>query len=258
MSDKKFSMDDYIDVAERITELRDKHPEARLRPLNPERPYYVETIGDSSYIVYAAACYLTPDDPNPGVGVAWEPVPGLTPYTRNSELQNAETSAWGRAIVAALVADTKRGVASANEVRNRQGEPDRPPETHRSSRSVSDAEGRKATDKQKGMIRAKVAEWREDNGRKGDSSCIPEGWAEEGLAKPQKDWMWADVDKAVRILGTSPAPADTAPLPEPSPSPNERAAAQVEAGNCPACAKPLADGPVSEKHPEYHATCEPF
>ena len=37
----------------------------------------------------------------------------------------AETSAWGRAIVAALAADTKRGVASADEVRARRAEPER-------------------------------------------------------------------------------------------------------------------------------------
>jgi hypothetical protein len=39
-------------------------------------------------------------------------------------LQNAETSAWGRAIVAALAADTRAGVASADEVHNRQRERD--------------------------------------------------------------------------------------------------------------------------------------
>ena len=55
--------------------------------------------------------------------MAFEPFPGRTPYTRGSELQNAETSAWGRAIVAALAADTNRaGVASADEVRNRRAD----------------------------------------------------------------------------------------------------------------------------------------
>jgi hypothetical protein len=34
-------------------------------------------------------------------------------------LQNAETSAWGRAVMAALAADASKGVASAEEVRNR-------------------------------------------------------------------------------------------------------------------------------------------
>jgi len=54
--------------------------------------------------------------------MAYEQWPGRTPYTRDSELQNAETSAWGRAIVAVLAADTKRGIASQEEVRNRSAE----------------------------------------------------------------------------------------------------------------------------------------
>ena len=33
---------------------------------------------------------------------------------------NAETGAWGRAIVAVLAADTSRGIATAQDVRNRQ------------------------------------------------------------------------------------------------------------------------------------------
>ncbi len=58
----------------------------------------------------------------PGQGTAWEPVPGPTPFTRDSELQNAETSAWGRAI-AALGFKVKDGIASAEDVRNRTGQP---------------------------------------------------------------------------------------------------------------------------------------
>jgi hypothetical protein len=38
-------------------------------------------------------------------------------------MQNAETAAWGRAIVAALAADTKKGIASSEEIRNRQVDP---------------------------------------------------------------------------------------------------------------------------------------
>ena len=124
MSQKKsFQMGDYVDVAARITLLRERHPEASLRPLNPERPYEIVQVEGRTFVVYAAACYRSPDDPAPGVGIAWEAFPGPTPYTRDSELQNAETSAWGRAIVAALAADTRGGVASAEEVRNRSGEP---------------------------------------------------------------------------------------------------------------------------------------
>jgi hypothetical protein len=54
--------------------------------------------------------------------MAWEVFPGRTPYTRGSELQNAETSAWGRAIIAVGASDSKRGIASREEVRNRQAE----------------------------------------------------------------------------------------------------------------------------------------
>lgn len=52
-------------------------------------------------------------------------MPGKTPYTKLSELQNAETSAWGRAIVAVLASESK-SVASAEDVRNRQADHDAP------------------------------------------------------------------------------------------------------------------------------------
>jgi hypothetical protein len=75
-----------------------------------------------SWVIFTAAAYRNPEDSRPGMGTAWEPVPGKTPYTRGSELQNAETAAWGRAIVAVLAADTKRGIASREEVRNRSAD----------------------------------------------------------------------------------------------------------------------------------------
>lgn len=108
--------DDYIDVAERIRVFKEKYPDGTLQSFMPP---WVENVGGKSFIVYSAAAFRTPDDPRPGVGWAWEPVPGPTPYTRDSELQNAETSAWGRAIVA-LGFETKK-IASAEEVRNRSG-----------------------------------------------------------------------------------------------------------------------------------------
>jgi hypothetical protein len=124
------SLDDYVDVATRITEFRDKHPEGTLQPASLTEPFKIIQVegfearkgggqGDlitQTFIVYTAAAHRTPDDPRPGIGCAWEVFPGRTPYTRGSELMNAETSAWGRAIVAALAADSKRGVASREEV----------------------------------------------------------------------------------------------------------------------------------------------
>jgi len=120
MADRDLS--DYIDVAERLREFRDKHPEGSLQPSEPWRLVQAQgtdktgELVQQTFLVYSAAAYRTPDDPRPGIGLAWEIFPGRTPYTRGSELMNAETSAWGRAIVAALAADTKRGIASAQEV----------------------------------------------------------------------------------------------------------------------------------------------
>lgn len=114
--------DDYIDVAARIQEFRAKHIGGTLAPLNPAEPFKIVDLNGKLFVVVVAAAYRSTDDPRPGVGMAWEPFPGTTPYTRNSELQNAETAAWGRAIIAVGAADSKRGVASAEEVRNRQAE----------------------------------------------------------------------------------------------------------------------------------------
>lgn len=119
--------DDYIDVAQRITDFRAQHPKGSLQPCDPSNPYTIETIGNQTYIVVVAAAYRTPDDTRPGIGMAYEIFPGKTNFTRGSELQNAETSAWGRAIVAALAGDTKKSIASAEEVRNRREEQKEPP-----------------------------------------------------------------------------------------------------------------------------------
>lgn len=127
MAQQKFEMDAYVDVAARIAEFRAKHPEGSLQPADPTHPYTVETLDGQVYIVVVAAAYRSPDDSRPGIGMAYEVFPGRTPYTKGSELQNAETSAWGRAIVAVGAADTKKGIASSEEVRNRRGEQEAAP-----------------------------------------------------------------------------------------------------------------------------------
>jgi len=110
----------YVEVSERIEKFYEKYPEGSLQGF-----YRVETIGEQTLIVYVAEAYRNPDDLRPGVGTASEPFPGKTNFTRDSELMNAETSAWGRAI-AGLGFEVRRGIASANEVRNRRGTEDKP------------------------------------------------------------------------------------------------------------------------------------
>ena len=124
-----FQLDDYVTVAERIEQFRKKYPEGSLQcewqmllvPTLVKGEDGKWTQLERPIIVAKAFAYRTPDDPRPGVGHAQEPIPGKTPYTKDSEIQNAETSAWGRAIVAVLAADTKKGVASRDEVQSRRG-----------------------------------------------------------------------------------------------------------------------------------------
>jgi hypothetical protein len=110
---------DYIDVASRIVEFRKKYAQGSLTQVSLE---FLSDFGGKDWVVYTAAAYRSPDDERPGIGTAWEPVPGPTRFTRDSEVQNAETAAWGRAMVAALAVDTNKGIASQEEVRNRQTE----------------------------------------------------------------------------------------------------------------------------------------
>lgn len=111
------NLDNYVEVHDRIAAFSEKHPEGSL-----QSKWRVQEIGGSTLIVVEARAYRTPDDPRPGVGLASEPVPGKTPYTKDSELMNAETSAWGRAI-AALGFEVRRGVASKNEVQAKTATP---------------------------------------------------------------------------------------------------------------------------------------
>ena len=131
--------DDYVDVAERIREFRVRFPDGSLRPLNVDKPFEIVTTPDGiAWVVVVAAAYRTPEDAAPGVGMAWETYPGKTNFTRGSELQNAETSAWGRAIVAVGAADTKRGVASSEDIRNRRAEQEAQTAPTRASMSAAD------------------------------------------------------------------------------------------------------------------------
>ena len=105
---------DYVDVATRLAEMREKFPELTMSQVKME----FVVVNGMEWVVYTAAAYRTPDDIRPGIGTAWEPIPGPTNFTRDSEVQNAETAAWGRALIA-IGASTKHGIASLEEVGNR-------------------------------------------------------------------------------------------------------------------------------------------
>lgn len=111
------NLDNYVEVSERITEFHAKYPEGTIQS---NYDYIFDADHKPILVVVQAFAHRTPDDERPGVGSAAEIIPGKTPYTKDSELQNAETAAWGRAVIAVGAATAKRGVASREEVRNRQ------------------------------------------------------------------------------------------------------------------------------------------
>ncbi len=124
MSDKKgFDLGDYVEVRERIAIFYEMYGAGRL--VTGEVRLSNEPDGKPRVMVQGLA-YRTPDDPLPGVGWSWMELPGTTSYTKGSELENTETSAWGRAI-ASLGILIDRSIASANEIAAKGGETKRPP-----------------------------------------------------------------------------------------------------------------------------------
>jgi hypothetical protein len=118
---KEFASD-YIDVATRINEAKAVYPELTLQ---------AEIVAiDDNRVVMRAFAYRSADDPRPGIGHAWEVIPGRTPYTRGSELMVCETSAWGRALAALGIA-TRNGIASREEVEAAQSRQSAPIEAPR-------------------------------------------------------------------------------------------------------------------------------
>jgi hypothetical protein len=113
---------DYVDVKERVRLFYEVHPEGRLVTTQVRA---TREPDDTPRVWVEAAAYRTPDDPRPGIGWSWMVLPGSTSFTKGSELENTETSAWGRAIGAVGIGIAK-SIASADEVRTKGGgEPER-------------------------------------------------------------------------------------------------------------------------------------
>jgi hypothetical protein len=159
-----FDLRDYITVRERMVAFYKRYPEGSLEM----DPVDFQQIEGKMWAIGRAYAYRTPDDPRPGVGTAWEIVPGLTPYTRGSEVQNLETSCWGRAL-AAIGIGIEKGVATADEVRaakHREGafeRVDRVPEDDpfyveaKPTYQGQDAyHTKRISDKQKGLLKGKL------------------------------------------------------------------------------------------------------
>jgi len=110
------ALKDYIEVKDRIQLFKAKHPEGSLQF---EFNGTMEINGQ--IIIWGRAyAYRDQNDLRPGVGTAWELVPGKTPFTRGSEIMVLETSAWGRAIAALGIGLSGKGIATRQEVETAQ------------------------------------------------------------------------------------------------------------------------------------------
>ncbi len=109
------ALKDYVEVKDRIQQFYKQYPNGSLQF---EFNGTMEVAG--AVIIWGRAyAYRDQEDLRPGIGTAWELVPGKSPFTRGSELMVLETSAWGRAIAALGIAVNK-SIASKQEVQSAQ------------------------------------------------------------------------------------------------------------------------------------------
>ena len=109
------NLDGYVTVNERLKMALAKYPDLRVMEL----PFLVQEINGDTFLWCAVAVYPTPEH-QPTNGSVLEPMPGRTPYTRNSELMVGYTSALGRAL-GYLGFGIDKGLASNDEVAARIG-----------------------------------------------------------------------------------------------------------------------------------------
>jgi hypothetical protein len=149
-------LSNYVEVKDRLLMAIAKWPELRVIESVPE----VVRIDDRAFVQVTVTVYREPDDTLPCTATAWEPFPGVTPFTRNSEMMNAGTSALGRAL-GYMGIGVERSVASAVEVANRMAErvsrDSRPPLEKRPSQNGSGST-KPPSEAQLGLLRRIAAE----------------------------------------------------------------------------------------------------
>ena len=207
--------EDYVEVSERIRQFVELYPSGSLQ----SEWEYVQRDGEQ-WLVVKAYAYRTPDDARPGIGHAWEPIPGRTPYTRGSELMNGETSAWGRATSAIGIA-VNRGIASANEIRSAQARADDPVAakvadmgSYRTPSGGHRQEGAQvATPKQIGLLKATMTKQQINEAVLADYCAQQLGFElpTEGLAALSKAQASVIIDALLKTA-TTPATRVSAPV----------------------------------------------
>lgn len=103
---------DYVEVHVRVGQFLEKYPDGRIQT---DIVKHTEDV-----VIVRASVYRDAEDERPNIAHSQLGIPGKTNFTRDSEVENAETSAVGRAL-AFMGFETKKGIASREEVESRQG-----------------------------------------------------------------------------------------------------------------------------------------
>jgi hypothetical protein len=105
----------YVDVKTRLRQALEKHPDLRVH----EHPPIFKELPTGLVVI----CQVSVTVGDRGVNAHnSEPVPGKTPYTKDSELANGYTSALGRAL-GYLGFGIDESIASRDDIENRSSDP---------------------------------------------------------------------------------------------------------------------------------------
>lgn len=77
-------LDGYVDVTTRLSKALERFPDLRISESNPK----IVTVDNSRFVEITCTVWRSPDDPIPVRASAWEPIPGASSFTRNSEMMN--------------------------------------------------------------------------------------------------------------------------------------------------------------------------
>ena len=209
----RFELGDYVEVKERIRLFYEQYPDGRL---TTAQVHVSVDYDDTPRVWVHAQAFRTADDPHPADGWSWMVLPGTSSFTRGSELENTETSAWGRAI-GALGIGIAGSIATANEVRGKQDDHRPPPDRPQLTREVHDGLiGTFAVSgTQDGQLRETPDGWvlpfRLKSGSKAGQICLAHDYIAKSLANRgdltgQRVTVWGTfedltIDKAGQTIG---------------------------------------------------------
>ena len=180
-----FDLSNYTTVNERILTFYAQHPQGIIST----HPAKTVELGNQVFISVMAEVYITPDAP-PVLAEAWEVYPGKTPYTRDSEMMNAATSAIGRALMQ-LGIGIDKAAASADEVQNRvQGRDQEAVQGEKEWRGKKPPHAQKATEKQVAAVKRMMGTIpAADRGRLIKALVDKDGF--DDLTQGDIDWFFA-------------------------------------------------------------------